>query len=102
MGCALFTWIYLKSDSGNKVSVLRDTYQCQCYQVGGPFIAEDPDCPIHGANGMEIEYVDEITRLRAALSIFANPNNWRANEICDPNGGSFIGIHLAQNALNRG
>ena len=21
---------------------------CECYQVGGPFIAEDPDCPIHG------------------------------------------------------
>ena len=25
---------------------------CQCYQVGGPFIAEDPDCPIHGRNGL--------------------------------------------------
>lgn len=23
---------------------------CQCYQVGGPFIAEDPDCPAHGAD----------------------------------------------------
>lgn len=21
---------------------------CQCYQIGGPFIAEDPDCPVHG------------------------------------------------------
>jgi hypothetical protein len=21
---------------------------CECYQIGGPFIAEDPDCPIHG------------------------------------------------------
>lgn len=21
---------------------------CDCYRVGGPFIAEDPDCPIHG------------------------------------------------------
>lgn len=21
---------------------------CDCYQVGGPFIAEDPDCPVHG------------------------------------------------------
>lgn len=20
---------------------------CQCFQIGGPFIAEDPDCPIH-------------------------------------------------------
>ena len=21
---------------------------CECYRIGGPFIAEDPDCPIHG------------------------------------------------------
>ena len=21
---------------------------CDCYKVGGPWIAEDPDCPIHG------------------------------------------------------
>lgn len=21
---------------------------CECYKVGGPFIAEDPDCPVHG------------------------------------------------------
>ena len=21
---------------------------CECYKIGGPFIAEDPDCPIHG------------------------------------------------------
>ena len=24
---------------------------CECYQIGGPFIAEDPECPIHGMNG---------------------------------------------------
>ena len=28
---------------------------CQCYMVGGPFIAEDPDCPIHGANSIYCE-----------------------------------------------
>lgn len=22
---------------------------CECYQVGGRFIAEDPDCPEHGS-----------------------------------------------------
>ena len=22
--------------------------RCECYRIGGPFIAEDPDCPIHG------------------------------------------------------
>lgn len=21
---------------------------CECYKIGGRFIAEDPDCPIHG------------------------------------------------------
>lgn len=21
---------------------------CDCYKVGGPWIAEDPDCPVHG------------------------------------------------------
>jgi hypothetical protein len=21
---------------------------CECFQIGGPFIAEDPSCPIHG------------------------------------------------------
>jgi hypothetical protein len=34
---------------------------CECYQIGGRFIAEDPDCPIHGtaSNGRE-EQVQEI------------------------------------------
>lgn len=21
---------------------------CECYKIGGPYIAEDPKCPIHG------------------------------------------------------
>ena len=21
---------------------------CDCYKIGGPFIAEDPACPVHG------------------------------------------------------
>lgn len=21
---------------------------CECYKIGGPFIAEDPNCPVHG------------------------------------------------------
>jgi len=24
----------------------------QCHQIGGPWIAEDPNCPIHGTNGV--------------------------------------------------
>lgn len=26
---------------------------CECYQIGGRFIAEDPDCPAHGREGQE-------------------------------------------------
>ena len=23
---------------------------CECFQIGGPFISEDPNCPIHGVD----------------------------------------------------
>lgn len=26
---------------------------CDCYKIGGPFIAEDPDCPIHGREAQQ-------------------------------------------------
>jgi hypothetical protein len=26
---------------------------CQCHQIGGPFIAEDPDCEAHGVAAQE-------------------------------------------------
>lgn len=28
---------------------------CDCYKIGGPFIAEDPGCPMHGAGGIQHE-----------------------------------------------
>lgn len=28
---------------------------CQCYQIGGPFISEDPDCLVHGADARRRE-----------------------------------------------
>jgi hypothetical protein len=28
---------------------------CECYQVGGRFIAEDPDCPAHGIEAQASE-----------------------------------------------
>ena len=31
---------------------------CECYTIGGPWIAEDPDCPAHGAGGLQ-EQLDE-------------------------------------------
>ena len=32
---------------------------CECYRIGGPFVAEDPSCPAHGEGGC----VDEIDAL---------------------------------------
>lgn len=31
---------------------------CECFQIGGPFISEDPDCPVHGANRTNDEVID--------------------------------------------
>lgn len=28
---------------------------CECYQVGGRFIAEDPQCPVHGYQAQQAE-----------------------------------------------
>lgn len=33
-------------------------YKCECYQVGGPFIAEDPECPKHGYAAQRQEQID--------------------------------------------
>ena len=43
---------------------------CECYQVGGPWIAEDPDCPIHGAYAQQQESVrvDELEQLHQRIS----------------------------------
>ena len=35
---------------------------CECYQIGGQFIAEDPDCPIHGAERIRLEQIVAIMR----------------------------------------
>jgi hypothetical protein len=28
---------------------------CDCYKIGGPWIAEDPECPIHGQRAQKNE-----------------------------------------------
>jgi len=33
---------------------------CECFRVGGPFIAEDPDCPIHGAERVRLQQIVDI------------------------------------------
>ncbi len=37
---------------------------CECHQIGGPFIAEDPSCPVHGAGGSDdrLRELDERVR----------------------------------------
>lgn len=32
----------------------------QCHQIGGPYIAENPDCPIHGVNGLDPDDAREL------------------------------------------
>lgn len=41
-------------------------YSCQCHQIGGPFIAEDPDCPAHGIEAQRAarrreEIIDQLS-----------------------------------------
>lgn len=47
---------------------------CKCFQIGGPFIAEDPDCPVHGANKDDFD-----------------PENHDCGHECHKVGGPFIG-----------
>lgn len=35
---------------------------CECYRVGGRFIAEDPDCPIHGTEAQQYRESEERER----------------------------------------
>lgn len=45
---------------------------CECFKIGGPWIAEDPSCPIHGAssNGRE-ERIEQIVEQAIAGEITA-------------------------------
>ena len=51
---------------------------CECYRIGGPFIAEDPDCPIHGREAQEREKLataekeEEMGRYEEIMSTLYN------------------------------
>ncbi len=47
----------------------KNTCGHQCFIIGGPFISEDPECPVHGAEGRrEREAKEQETEsLRTAL-----------------------------------
>jgi hypothetical protein len=32
---------------------------CECYKIGGRFIAEDPDCPAHGIEAQRLRAEEE-------------------------------------------
>ena len=39
----------------------------QCFEIGGPWIAENPDCPIHGSDGVGGDVqnlLDEVSSLK--------------------------------------
>ena len=44
---------------------------CQCYQVGGPFIAEDPDCFAHGWTAQRRQEIDDEEKAAAESRIEA-------------------------------
>lgn len=36
----------------------------QCHEIGGPYIAENPDCPVHGVEAQRLEAeAEELRRL---------------------------------------
>ena len=39
---------------------------CECHQIGGRFIAEDPDCPVHGREGQAEDARVELIELELA------------------------------------
>ena len=63
--------------------------------VGGPWIAENPDCPIHGANGIgkDLDQMDEmrdvIRELCSMLEGYADPEHLQADELIQ-RGRSFL------------
>lgn len=46
-----------------------------------------------------LDLYDEVKRLRAALTIYAQSGNWRLGGCCDPNSPNFTGEAIARAAL---
>jgi len=53
---------------------------CECYQIGGRFIAEDPECPVHGTEAQRDndERFALIQRLRVDLESSDPTVVWQA------------------------
>lgn len=53
---------------------------CECYKIGGRFIAEDPECPIHGhamdqihREGLSAEDAERLLREHAGVIFGTDP-----------------------------
>lgn len=72
-----------------------------------PLHSNAPKCETDAARAahlpdLEAAYLDlydEVTRLRAALTIYAQSGNWRLGGCCDPNSPNFTGEAIARAAL---
>lgn len=38
---------------------------CECYRIGGKFIAEDPNCPVHGTFAVQQREAEELEDRRS-------------------------------------
>ena len=61
----------------------------RCHEIGGPYIAENPDCPIHGAGGIgdDLEKMDDmksaIRDLCELLEGYVDAEHLRAFEVIE-------------------
>lgn len=46
---------------------------CECYKIGGPFIAEDPHCPKHGYEAVRAREIEEEENNKLLAEVMA----WR-------------------------
>lgn len=54
----------------------------RCHEIGGPFIAENPECPVHGLDGLDPYDAREIIReLCNMLEGYADPEHLQAAEL---------------------
>lgn len=51
---------------------------CECYKIGGPWIAEDPDCPVHGQEAVAER--DKIETRLSALEAELRLSEYRTEE----------------------
>lgn len=61
----------------------RKIMSCECHQIGGRFIAEDPDCPVHGREAdLRASERHEITaQLNDVLALSDELDEWERDVI---------------------